>query len=119
RRVRRAVEFYVSRRRCNRPRGRRTRDDSVKFTACGRQTAERGETGLTQGGTGEIAYSTTSGSVPSEALASVRRMGLDVSFPANGSDCPGYFAPADGGGPGVIIIQEWWGIVPHIEDLCD
>ena len=49
----------------------------------------------------------------------MRHMGFDVSFPANGSDCPGYFAPAEGGGPGVIVIQEWWGIVPHIQDLCE
>ncbi|MDA8292443.1 MAG: alpha/beta fold hydrolase, partial [Actinomycetota bacterium] len=27
--------------------------------------------------------------------------------------------PADGPGPGVVVIQEWWGLVPHIEDLCD
>jgi carboxymethylenebutenolidase len=46
-------------------------------------------------------------------------MGQDVTFAANGSECPGYFAPAEGGGPGVVIIQEWWGIVPHIRDLCD
>jgi carboxymethylenebutenolidase len=26
----------------------------------------------------------------------------------------GFLAPP----PGVIVIQEWWGIVPHIEDVC-
>jgi carboxymethylenebutenolidase len=26
---------------------------------------------------------------------------------------------ADGGGPGVIVIQEWWGLVPHIKDVAD
>lgn len=26
----------------------------------------------------------------------------------------GHLAPP----PGVIVIQEWWGIVPHIEDVC-
>lgn len=25
--------------------------------------------------------------------------------------------PASGSGPGVIVIQEWWGLVPHIADL--
>ena len=46
-------------------------------------------------------------------------MGSIVEFPSNGSTGSGYFAPADGGGPGVIVIQEWWGLVPHITDLCD
>jgi carboxymethylenebutenolidase len=22
-------------------------------------------------------------------------------------------------GPGVIVIQEWWGLVPHIKDVAD
>ena len=44
-------------------------------------------------------------------------MGEMVSFPSNGSMCDGYLA--DGGGPGVIVIQEWWGLVPHIIDVTD
>ena len=28
----------------------------------------------------------------------------------------GYFA---GKGPGVVVIQEWWGLVPHIQDVVD
>lgn len=32
----------------------------------------------------------------------------------------GYLAlPAAGKGPGVIVIQEWWGLVDHIKDVCD
>ncbi len=32
----------------------------------------------------------------------------------------GYLAPAHGGaGLGVVVIQEWWGLVPHIVDVCD
>ena len=27
--------------------------------------------------------------------------------------------PPSGAGPGVVVIQEWWGLVPHIEDVCD
>jgi carboxymethylenebutenolidase len=27
--------------------------------------------------------------------------------------------PASGSGPGVIVIQEWWGLVPHIHEVCD
>ena len=33
---------------------------------------------------------------------------------------PGILAiPASGSGPGVIVIQEWWGLVPHIHEVCD
>lgn len=32
----------------------------------------------------------------------------------------GYLAiPPAGSGPGVIVLQEWWGLVPHIKDVCD
>lgn len=40
--------------------------------------------------------------------------------PSNGIKTGGYLAtPAEGKGPGVIVIQEWWGLVPHIKDVCD
>jgi carboxymethylenebutenolidase len=47
-------------------------------------------------------------------------MGEIVRYPSNGATSEGYLArPADGGGPGVIVIQEWWGLVPHIEAIAD
>jgi carboxymethylenebutenolidase len=47
-------------------------------------------------------------------------MGEMISFPSNGSEGQGYLAVAPSGtGPGVIVIQEWWGLVPHIKDVCD
>jgi carboxymethylenebutenolidase len=47
-------------------------------------------------------------------------MGEHVSFAANGGTCEGYLAlPESGRGPGVIVVQEWWGLVPHIVDLAD
>lgn len=47
-------------------------------------------------------------------------MGERVNFSSNGHTCQGYFAAPDSGrGPGVVVIQEWWGLVPHIEDLVD
>jgi carboxymethylenebutenolidase len=47
-------------------------------------------------------------------------MGQNVEFPSNGSTGQGYLAvPESGSGPGVIVIQEWWGLVPHITDVCD
>jgi carboxymethylenebutenolidase len=46
--------------------------------------------------------------------------GQRVEFPSNGHTCQGYFAaPPVGTGPGVVVIQEWWGLVPHIEDVVD
>jgi carboxymethylenebutenolidase len=43
-----------------------------------------------------------------------------VEFPSNGKTASGYLAvSSDGKGPGVIVIQEWWGLVPHIKDVCD
>src|SRR3954451_15908532 len=43
-----------------------------------------------------------------------------VSFPSNGDSCDGYLArPESGDGPGVIVIQEWWGLVDHIRDLAN
>jgi carboxymethylenebutenolidase len=47
-------------------------------------------------------------------------MGEMIEFPSNGSTAVGYLATPEGGqGPGVIVIQEWWGLVDHIRDVCD
>src|ERR1700730_11911182 len=47
-------------------------------------------------------------------------MGEMIEFPSNGSTDEGYLAlPAAGSGPGVVVIQEWWGLVEHIKDICD
>ena len=37
-----------------------------------------------------------------------------------GSATQGYLAtPASGTGPGVVVIQEWWGMDAHIRDVAD
>src|SRR5512136_2815531 len=43
-----------------------------------------------------------------------------IEFPINAHAAPGYLAqPADGQAhPGVVVIQEWWGLVPHIKDVA-
>jgi carboxymethylenebutenolidase len=47
-------------------------------------------------------------------------MGNDVSFASNRGTTHGYLAkPPSGSGPGVIVIQEWWGLVPHIRSVAD
>ena len=48
------------------------------------------------------------------------RQGRDIEFGSDGDAVRGYLAtPASGRGPGVIVIQEWWGLVPHVRDVCD
>ena len=43
-----------------------------------------------------------------------------LQFPANGHATTGYLAlPATGSGPGLLVIQEWWGLVEHIKHVCD
>jgi len=47
-------------------------------------------------------------------------MGQRVEFPSNAHICKGHFAaPNTGKGPAVVVIQEWWGLVPHIEDVVE
>ena len=44
----------------------------------------------------------------------------NVSFPSEGQTAHGYLALPEGGkGPGVIVIQEWWGLTDHIRDVAD
>ena len=43
-----------------------------------------------------------------------------VDIPSGEHGLTGYLAVPDSGrGPGVIVIQEWWGIVPHIRSVAD
>jgi carboxymethylenebutenolidase len=43
-----------------------------------------------------------------------------VDIPSGAHGLTGYLAvPAAGRGPGVVLIQEWWGIVPHIRSVAD
>lgn len=44
----------------------------------------------------------------------------NVTFDSSGKTAHGYLAtPESGSGPGLIVIQEWWGLDDHIVDLCD
>jgi carboxymethylenebutenolidase len=44
----------------------------------------------------------------------------NVTFPSNGGEAHGYLAvPPSGSGPGVIVIQEWWGLTAHIGSIAD
>lgn len=53
-------------------------------------------------------------------MGSVGGMGEIVEFPSNGGTALGYLAVPEGGaGIPLVVIQEWWGLVPHIQDVCD
>src|SRR5919108_690492 len=44
----------------------------------------------------------------------------EVEFEANGGTATGYLAePESGRGPGVVVLQEWWGLDDHIRSVCD
>ncbi|MFI6339266.1 dienelactone hydrolase family protein [Streptomyces sp. NPDC050535] len=44
----------------------------------------------------------------------------NVTFASAGATAHGYLAlPPSGQGPGVIVIQEWWGLTDHIADVAD
>jgi carboxymethylenebutenolidase len=46
--------------------------------------------------------------------------GTMIEFAANGRQVPGWYVPAAGGtGPGLVVIQEWWGLVGHIKDVAE
>jgi carboxymethylenebutenolidase len=47
-------------------------------------------------------------------------MGQIIEFASNGGTASGYLAePPTGTGVPLVVIQEWWGLVPHITDVCD
>jgi carboxymethylenebutenolidase len=47
-------------------------------------------------------------------------VGREIEFTSNGDRVAGYLAIPDAGrGPGVLVIQEWWGLVDHIRDVCE
>ncbi len=47
-------------------------------------------------------------------------MGELIEFSSNGGRTGGYLSiPESGSGPGVVVIQEWWGLVDHVKDVCD
>jgi carboxymethylenebutenolidase len=47
-------------------------------------------------------------------------MAETVEFRSNGSTASGYLVkPASGSGPGVLVIQEWWGLDPGIKEMSE
>ena len=46
--------------------------------------------------------------------------GSMITFASNGGEAKGYLSlPPSGSGPGLLVIQEWWGLVQHIKNMAD
>jgi carboxymethylenebutenolidase len=46
--------------------------------------------------------------------------GSMIAFDANGERASGYLSlPPAGHGPGLLVLQEWWGLVGHIKTVAD
>src|SRR4029453_17333308 len=46
--------------------------------------------------------------------------GSMTEIPVNGDVVPAYISlPPSDSGPGVVVIQEWWGLGPHIRNVTD
>jgi carboxymethylenebutenolidase len=46
-------------------------------------------------------------------------MGETVEYPSNGNTAAGYLARPAAPAPGVVLIQEWWGVVDQIKGVAD
>ncbi len=47
-------------------------------------------------------------------------MGQDITFARpDGDEAAGYLASGDTGAPGIVLIQEWWGLINQIKGMCD
>jgi carboxymethylenebutenolidase len=58
--------------------------------------------------------------VPGKEGVVAELKGAVIEFPANGRKVRGYLSkPESGSGPGVLVIQEWWGLVENIKNIAD
>ena len=53
-------------------------------------------------------------------MSESKRAGRALRITSDDGEYAAYLAtPAAGHGPGIIVLQEWWGLVPQIKDVCD
>lgn len=43
----------------------------------------------------------------------------EIEFEANGGTAKGYLAEPEGSGPGLVVLQEWWGLDDSVRKLVD
>jgi carboxymethylenebutenolidase len=46
-------------------------------------------------------------------------MGERIEFEVGDGTCAGYVAKGGDGKAGLVVMQEWWGLVPHVEDVTN
>lgn len=46
-------------------------------------------------------------------------MGEMIEIPAEHGPVPGWLATTTNPRPGIVVLQEWWGLNDHIRDVCD
>jgi carboxymethylenebutenolidase len=46
-------------------------------------------------------------------------MGKMITFATTDGKADGYLAEGAPGSPAVVVLQEWWGLLPHIRDVAD
>ena len=46
-------------------------------------------------------------------------MGKMISFATADGSADGHLAEAGPGAPAVVVLQEWWGLTPHIKEVAD
>lgn len=53
-------------------------------------------------------------------MSAVEHAGTEIEIESGDGAFAAYLAvPAGGSGPGIVVLQEWWGLVPQIRDVCD
>ncbi len=53
-------------------------------------------------------------------MAASGESGMDLEIESEDGAFAAYLSvPASGRGPGIVVLQEWWGLVPQIRDVCD
>ena len=45
--------------------------------------------------------------------------GTMTKFTEADGGAEGYMVHVGGGKPGVVVLQEWWGLVPHVKDVTE
>lgn len=53
-------------------------------------------------------------------MSLTEQVGTDLEIESDDGAFAAYLSvPASGRGPGIVVLQEWWGLVPQIRDVCD
>lgn len=53
-------------------------------------------------------------------MTATSEAGREIQIESDDGPFKAYVAtPASGQGPGLVVLQEWWGLVPQIRDVCD